>query len=54
MTEYDSWLLRQQWEYEDQQELNEQEEEEEDEDEEEEEEDDWFNDPNNVMSRHHY
>ncbi len=45
MTQYDSWLLRQQWEYEDQQELNEQEEEEED---------DWFNDPNNVMSRFHY
>jgi hypothetical protein len=45
VTQYDSWLLRQQWEYEDQQELNEQEEEEED---------DWFNDPNNVMSRFHY
>ena len=46
MTEYDSWLLRQQWEYEDQQELNEQEEEEEV--------DDLFNDPNNVMSHYHY
>ena len=46
MTEFDSWLLRQQWEHEDQQELEELEEEEED--------DDWLNDPNNVMSRHHY
>lgn len=46
MTDFDSWLLRQQWEYEDQQELEELEEEEE--------EDNWFNDPNNVMSRHHY
>ena len=45
MTDFDSWLLRQQWEYEDQQELEELEEEEED---------DWLNDPNNVMSRHHY
>ena len=52
MTEYDSWLLRQQWEYEDQQE--EQEQLEEEEEEEEEEEDEWFNDPNNVMSRHYY
>jgi hypothetical protein len=48
MTDFDSWLLRQQWEYEDQQEEQEQIEEEE------EEEDDWLNDPNNVMSRHHY
>jgi hypothetical protein len=45
MTDFDSWLLRQQWEYEDQQELEE---------EEEEEEDDWLNDPNCVMSRYHY
>lgn len=48
MTEFDSWLLRQQWEYEDQQEEQEQIEKEE------EEEDDWFNDPNNIMSHYHY
>lgn len=44
MTSYDYWSFQQQCDYEDQQELEE----------EEEEEDDWFNDPNNVMSRYHY
>ena len=44
---YDFFLLQQQWAYEDEQLDNE-------ELEESYEDSDWFNDPNNVMSRYHY